>query len=57
MNIPLNVSGNAIINLGDSNKPNDAVSRRFVFRKIQSVIGNYKLDDIKTIKDLLKTET
>jgi adenylosuccinate synthase len=56
INIPLDTSGNAIINLGDSNKPNDAVSRRFVFRKIKSVIGNYKLDDIKTIKDLLKTE-
>jgi uncharacterized protein YpuA (DUF1002 family) len=56
MNIPLDMGGNAIINLGDSNKPNDAVSRRFVIRKIQNLIGDYKLDDIKTIKDLLKKE-
>ena len=35
MNKPLDMGGNEIINLGNPDKPNDAVSRRFVFKKIQ----------------------
>ena len=50
------MGGNEIINLGNPNKPNDAVSRRFVYRKIQDIIGDYKLDDIESIKQTLKTE-
>ena len=56
MNRPLDMGGNEIINLGNPNKPNDAVSRRFVYRKIQDIIGDYKLDDIESIKQTLKTE-
>lgn len=51
------MGGNSIINLGDSNKPNDAVSRRFVFKKIQNVIKDYDLEDIKVLKKTLEEES
>ena len=57
MNRALDMGGNEIINLGNPDKPSDAVSKRFVSRKIQDVIANYELGDIKTIKELLKTES
>lgn len=53
----LDMGGNGIINLGNPDKPNDAVSRIYVYRKIQNLIRDHKLHDIKTIKDLLKTES
>ncbi|XP_053378022.1 uncharacterized protein LOC128547973 [Mercenaria mercenaria] len=56
MNRALDMGGNEIINLGNPDKPNDAVSRRFVFKKVQSVIHDYNLEDIKSIKQTLEAE-
>ena len=56
MNRPLDMGGNGIINLGTPDKPNDAASRRFVNKKIQDVVGGYKLEDIENIKQILKAE-
>ena len=41
----LDMGGYEIINLGDPDKPNDAVPRRFVFKKIQSLVKDYGLQD------------
>ena len=56
MNKPLDMGGNEIINLGSPDKPNDAVSRRFVYRKVQDLVSNYNLESIKEIQKLLQTE-
>ncbi|XP_053377001.1 uncharacterized protein LOC123545278 [Mercenaria mercenaria] len=56
MNRALDMGGNEIINLGNPDKPNDAVSRRFMFKKVQSVIDDYNLEDIKSIKQTLEVE-
>ncbi|XP_060553306.1 myosin-8-like, partial [Ruditapes philippinarum] len=56
MNKPLDMGGNEIINLGSPDKPNDAVSRRFVYRKVQDLVSNYNLGSIKEIQKLLQTE-
>ena len=53
---PLDMDGNQIINLGNPDNPNDAVSKRYVYRKIQNVIKDYDIEDIKNIKQTLETE-
>ena len=47
MTRPLDMGGSGIINLGNPEKPYDAAPRRFVFRKIQSLINDYSLDILK----------
>jgi chromosome segregation ATPase len=54
MNRPLDMGGNSIINVGDIDKPNDAVSKRYVYLRMQDIIKDYNLEDIQSIKDTLK---
>lgn len=53
MNRALDMGGNEIINFRNPDKPHDAVLRRFIFKKIESVIEDCDLEGIKTIKELL----
>ena len=50
------MGGNEIINLRNPDKPQSAVPRIFFYRKIQSLIDDYNLSDIKDIKSMFDTE-
>ena len=56
MNRALDMGGNEIINVGNPDKPQSTVTRRFFYRKMQCLIEEYNLSDIKDIKSIFKTE-
>ena len=56
MNRALHLRGNEIINIRNPDKPQSAVPRRSFYRKIQSLIEDYNLFDIKIMKYMLETD-